>query len=109
MEKEVFDAHFNKLKKLEQRINNLQHEYDELKELLNPYFQFHEPLLNIATLKEKYWHCNCTVLIDKKINRHTVYLGAKDKFEGKTDKKLVKLAKNKMTEFLRRKYPKMFE
>jgi hypothetical protein len=41
--------------------------------------------------------------------RHSVYLGNKDKFEGKTDKRLINLAERKMGELLRKKYPHMFE
>jgi len=36
-------------------------------------------------------------------------LGVKDKYEGKDDKKLIKLSQIKIEELLRKKYPQMFE
>lgn len=84
-------------------------ELDEAKELIKPYIQFHKPLITISTLKDKYWHCNCPIIIDGKMVRHSVYLGSKEKFEGKDDKKLIRLAQFKMEELMMKKYPQMFE
>jgi hypothetical protein len=109
MKKEEFETHYKKVIKSEEKINHLIDELDETKELIKPYFQFHRPLITISTLKEKYWHCNCPIIIDGKMNRHSVYLGSKDKFEGKDDKKLIRLSQIKMEELLRKKYPQMFE
>ena len=62
-----------------------------------------------AKMKKKYWNCNSPIVMNGKMTRHSVYLGIKDKFEGKTDKKLIKLAQRKMGDLLRKKYPEMFE
>ena len=72
-----------------------------IQEKIEPFIQYHEPLITISTMKEKYWHCNSPIVIDGKMTRHSVYLGIKDKFEGKTDKKLVKLAQRKMGDLLK--------
>ena len=109
MRKEAFEASYKKIVRLEHKIKLLSNELEQNKELIMPYIQFHLPLITISTLKEKYWHCNSPIIINGKITRHSVYLGSKDKFEGKTDPKLVKLAEKKMGEFLRKKYPHMFE
>ena len=109
MIKEAFEASYKKIVRLEHKIKHLLDELDETKETIKPYIQFHRPLLTISTLKEKYWHCNSPIVINGKMNRHSVYLGSKDKFEGKTDPKLVKLAERKMGELLRKKYPHIFE
>ncbi len=109
MKKEEFETHYKKVNKLEDKIKKLTNELDETKELIAPYLQFYKPIVNISTMKEKYWHCNTPIVINGKMARHSVYLGSKDKFEGKTDKRLIKLAENKMGELLRKKYPHMFE
>ena len=109
MKKEEFETLYKKVIKLEDKINHLLENLDGTKELIKPYIQFHRPQIIISTLKEKYWHCNCPIIIEGKIIRHSVYLGNKDKFEGKDDKRLVKLAENKMGELLRKKYPQFFE
>ena len=109
MRKEAFEASYKKIVRLEHKIKHLLDELDETKETIKPYIQFHRPLLTISTLKEKYWHCNCPIIIEGIMIRHSVYLGSKDKFEGKNDKRLIKLAENKMGELLRKKYPHMFE
>jgi hypothetical protein len=109
MKKEEFETLYKKVIKLEDKINHLLEDLDGTKELIKPYIQFHKPLITISSLKEKYWHCNCPIIIEGKIVRHSVYLGVKDKFEGKDDKKLVRLSQIKMEELLRKKYPQMFE
>lgn len=109
MKKEEFETHYKKVNKLEDKIKQLTNELDETKELIAPYIQFYKPLVSISTLKEKYWHCNSPIVLNSKITRHSVYLGSKDKFEGKTDRRLIKLAERKMGELLRKKYPHMFE
>jgi len=109
MKKEEFETHYKKVNKLENKIKQLTNELEQNKELLTPYIQFHRPLIHISTVKEKYWHCNSPIFIYGKMTRHSVYLGSKDKFEGKTDKRLVKMAEKKMGELLRKKYPHMFE
>ena len=109
MKKEEFETLYKKVIKLEDKINHLLEDLDGTKELIKPYIQFHRPLITISTLKDKYWHCNCPVIIDGKMIRHSVYLGLKDKFEGKDDKKLIKLSQIKIEELLRKKYPQMFE
>ena len=109
MRKEAFEASYKKIVRLEHKIKLLSNELEQKKELITPYIQFHRPLITISTLKEKYWHCNSPIVINGKMNRHSVYLGSKDKFEGKADKNLIKLAENKMGELLRKKYPHMFE
>jgi hypothetical protein len=109
MKKEEFDIYYKRIVKLEDKIKQLQIELDELKEFVSPFIQFHRPQIVIATLKEKYWHSNTPIQLSGQLVRHSVYLGNKDNFEGKSDKKLIKLAENKMGELLRRKYPQMFE
>ena len=109
MRKEAFEASYKKIVRLENKIKLLSNELEQNKELITPYIQFHRPLITISTLKEKYWHCNCPIIIEEIKIRHSVYLGNKDKFEGKVDKRLIKLAENKMGELLRKKYPHMFE
>ena len=109
MKKEEFETLYKKVIKLEDKINHLLENLDGTKELIKPYIQFHRPQIIISTLKEKYWHCNCPIIIEGKIIRHSVYLGNKDKFDGKNDKRLIKLAENKMGELLRKKYPQFFE
>jgi hypothetical protein len=109
MKKEEFETLYKKVIKLEDKIKHLLDELDETKEMIKPYIQFHRPLITISTLKDKYWHCNCPVIIEGKLVRHSVYLGVKDKYEGKDDKKLIKLSQIKMEELLRKKYPQMFE
>ena len=110
MKQEEFDINFKRIEKLEDRIKQLQIELDEVRKFLSPYIQFHRPQIVIATLKEKYWHSNTPIQVDGKLLvRHSVYLGNKDNFEGKSDKKLIKLAEIKMGELLRKKYPQMFE
>ena len=109
MKKEEFETLYKKVIKLEDKIKHLLDELDETKEMIKPYIQFHRPQITISTLKEKYWHCNCPIIIDGILIRHSVYLGSKDKFDGKDDKKLVRLSQIKMEELLRKKYPQMFE
>ena len=109
MKKEEFETLYKKVIKLEDKINHLLEDLDETKELIKPYIQFHRPQITISTLKEKYWHCNCPIIIEGKLVRHSVYLGVKDKYEGKDDKKLIKLSQIKIEELLRKKYPQMFE
>jgi hypothetical protein len=109
MKKEEFETLYKKVIKLEDKINHLLEDLDGTKELIKPYIQFHRPLITISTLKDKYWHCNCPVIIEGKMVRHSVYLGVKDKYEGKDDKKLIKLSKIKIEELLRKKYPQMFD
>ena len=109
MKREAFEASYKKIVRLEHKIKLLLDELDETKETIKPYIQFHRPLLTISTLKDKYWHCNCPVIIEGKMVRHSVYLGVKDKFEGKDDKKLIKLSQIKIEELLRKKYPQMFD
>jgi len=109
MKKEEFETLYKKVIKLEDKINHLLEDLDGTKELIKPYIQFHRPLITISTLKEKYWHCNCPIIIEGKLVRHSVYLGSKEKFEGKDDKKLIRLAQIKMDELLKAKYPQMFE
>jgi len=109
MKKEEFETLYKKVIKFEDKIKHLLDELDETKEMIKPYIQFHRPLITISTLKEKYWHCNCPIIIDGILIRHSVYLGSKDKFDGKDDKKLVRLSQIKMEELLRKKYPQMFE
>ena len=109
MKKEEFETLYKKVIKLEDKIKHLLDELDNTKELIKPYIQFNRPQITISTLKEKYWHCNCPIIIEGIMIRHSVYLGSKDKFDGKTDKRLIKLAENKMGELLRKKYPHMFE
>ena len=109
MKKEEFETLYKKVIKLEDKINHLLEDLDGTKELIKPYFQFHRPLVTISTLKDKYWHCSCPVIIEGKMVRHSVYLGVKDKFEGKDDKKLIKLSQIKIEELLRKKYPQMFD
>ena len=109
MKKEEFETHYKKVIKLEEKIKHLLDELDETKEMIKPYIQFHKPLITISTLKYKYWHCNCPIIIEGKLVRHSVYLGVKDKYEGKDDKKLIRLSKIKIEELLRKKYPQFFE
>jgi len=109
MKKEEFETLYKKVIKLEDKIKHLLDDLDGTKELIKPYIQFHRPLITISTLKEKYWHCNCPIIIEGKLVRHSVYLGSKEKFEGKDDKKLIRLAQIKMDELLKAKYPQMFE
>jgi len=109
MKQQEFDTYFKKIGKLEDKIKLLQIELEEIKDIVAPFIQFHRPLITISTLKEKYWHCNCPIIIDGILIRHSVYLGSKDKFDGKDDKKLVRLSQIKMEELLRKKYPQMFE
>jgi hypothetical protein len=109
MRKEIFEVHLKTMRKLEQKIELMQTELESIQSIVNPFLQFHEPNINITTLKEKYWNCNCLIELDGKMTRHSVYLGIKENFEGKTDKKLIKLAKQKIEVQLRKKYPKMFE
>jgi hypothetical protein len=109
MKKEEFELQYKRVIKLEVKIKQLLENLDGTKELIKPYIQFHRPQIVISTLKEKYWHCNCPVIIDGKLVRHSVYLGSKEKFEGKDDKKLIRLAQIKMDELLKAKYPQMFE
>ena len=109
MKKEEFEIHYKRWVKLEEKIKHLLDELDETKEMIKPYIQFNRPQITISTLKEKYWHCNCPIIIDGILIRHSVYLGSKDKFDGKDDKKLVRLSQIKMEELLRKKYPQMFE
>ena len=109
MKKEEFETLYKKVIKLEDKINQLLEDLDGTKEMIKPYIQFHRPLITISTLKEKYWHCNFPIIIEGKMVRHSVYLGVKDKFEGKDDKKLVRLSQIKIEELLRKKYPQMFE
>ena len=110
MKQEEFDIYYKRIVKLEDKIKQLQIELDEVRKFLSPYIQFHRPQIVIATLKEKYWHSNTPIQVDGKLLvRHSVYLGNKDNFEGKSDKKLIKLAEIKMGELLRKKYPQMFE
>ena len=109
MRKEAFEASYKKIVRLEHKIKHLLDELDETKETIKPYIQFHRPLITISSLKNKYWHCNSPIFINGKMNRHSVYLGIKEKFEGKNDKRLIQLAENKMGELLRKKYPHMFE
>ena len=109
MRKEEFEINYKRVIKLEVKIKHLLDELDNTKELIKPYIQFNRPQITISTLKEKYWHCNCPVIIDGKLVRHSVYLGSKEKFEGKDDKKLIRLAQIKMDELLKAKYPQMFK
>jgi hypothetical protein len=109
MKKEEFETLYKKVIKLEDKIKHLQDELDENKEMIKPYIQFHRPQITISTLKDRYWHCNCPVIIDGKLVRHSVYLGVKDKYEGKEDKKLVRLSQIKIEELLKKKYPQFFE
>ena len=110
MKKEEFDACYKRIEKIEYKIKRLKIELDEVKEFIEPYIQFHRPQIILSTLKEKYWHSNTPIQVDGKLLvRHSVYLGNKDNFEGKSDKKLIKLAEIKMGELLRKKYPQMFE
>jgi hypothetical protein len=109
MKKEEFETLYKKVIKLEDKINHLLENLDGTKELIKPYIQFHRPQIIISTLKEKYWHCNCPIIIEGKLVRHSVYLGVKDKYEGKDDKKLIRLSQIKIEELLRKKYPQMFE
>lgn len=109
MRKEEFEINYKRVIKLEVKIKQLLENLDGTKELIKPYIQFHRPQIVISTLKDKYWHCNCPVIIDGKLVRHSVYLGVKDKFEGKDDKKLIKLSQRKIEELLRKKYPQFFE
>jgi hypothetical protein len=109
MKKEEFETLYKKVIKLEDKIKHLLDELDNTKELIKPYIQFNRPQITISTLKEKYWHCNCPIIIEGKLVRHSVYLGVKDKYEGKDDKKLVRLSQIKIEELLRKKYPQMFE
>ena len=109
MRKEIFEVHRKRMKKLENKMEQLERELASIQEKIEPFIQYHEPLITISTMKEKYWHCNSPIVIDGEMTRHSVYLGIKDKFEGKTDKKLIKLAQRKMGDLLRKKYPEMFE
>ena len=109
MKKEEFDIYYKRIVKLEDKIKQLQIELDEVKGIISPFIQFHKPQIVIATLKEKYWHSNTPIHLSGQFVRHSVYLGNKENFDGKSDKKLIKLAENKMGELLRRKYPQMFE
>ena len=109
MKKEIFEVHVKRMRKLEQKIELMQTELESIRSIVNPFIQFHEPNINITTLKEKYWNCNCPIELDGKMTRHSVYFGIKENFEGKTDKKLIKLAKQKIDVQLRKKYPKLFE
>ena len=109
MKKEEFDIYYKRIVKLEDKIKQLQIELNEVKGIVSPYIQFHKPQIVIATLKEKYWHSNTPIQLSGQFVRHSVYLGNKENFDGKSDKKLIKLAEQKMGELLRRKYPQMFE
>ena len=109
MKKEEFETNYKRLIKLEVKIKQLLEDLDRTKELIKPYIQFHRPQITISTLKEKYWHCHCPISIEGKLVRHSVYLGVKDKYEGKDDKKLIKLSQIRIEELLRKKYPQMFE
>jgi hypothetical protein len=110
MKKEEFDIYYKRIVKLENKIKQLQIELDEVKGIISPFIQFHRPQIVIASFKEKYWHSNTPIQFDGKLLvRHSVYLGNKENFDGKSDKKLIKFAENKMGELLRRKYPQMFE
>ena len=109
MKQEEFDINFKRIEKLEDKIKQLQIELDEVKGFVSPYIQFHRPQIILSTLKEKYWHSNTPIITDGKLVRHSVYLGNKENFDGKSDKKLIKLAENKMSDLLKRKYPQMFE
>jgi len=109
MKKEEFETLYKKVIKLEDKIKQLLDELDETKEMIKPYIQFHKPQITISSLKNKYWHCNCPVIIEGKMVRHSVYLGSKEKFEGKDDKKLIRLSQIKIEELLKKKYPQMFQ
>ena len=100
MKKEEFDIYYKRIVKLEDKIKQLQIELDEVKGIISPYIQFHRPQIIISTLKEKYWHSNTPIHVDDNLVRHSVYLGIKDNFEGKSDKKLIKLAN--WVEFVRK-------
>ena len=109
MKKEEFDIYYKRIVKLEDKIKQLQIELDEVQGIISPFIQFHRPQIVIATLKEKYWHSNTPIQLSGQMVRHSVYLGNKENFDGKSDKKLIKLAEYKMSDLLKRKYPQMFE
>ena len=109
MKQQEFDTYFKKIGKLEDKIKLLQIELEEIKDIVAPFIQFHRPTITISTLKGKYWHSNTPIQDGGKLVRHSVYLGSKENFDGRNDKKLLKLAEQKMGELLRKKYPQMFD
>ncbi len=64
MRKEIFEVHRKRMKKLENKMEQLQRELASIQEKIEPFVQYHEPLITISTMKEKYWHCNSPIVID---------------------------------------------
>ena len=109
MKDEEFDTYYNKVEKLKSKMVIMEKELKDLLSHIEPVHQFHRPTLTIARLRNRYYHCSTPIKLNGKLKRHSVHLGAITQLEEMDEKELKKMAKRKMMQLLKAKYPQFFE
>ena len=108
--KEVeFDIFLKKAEKLKAKLEKMEKEIKILLDNIEPYQQFHRPIVTIAKLRGRYYHCSAPIKLNGKLIRHTFHLGAIDQLSKMGEKELKRMAERKMIQLLKGKYPQRFE
>ncbi len=109
MKDEEFDTFFNKSEKLKTKMEIMEKELKDLLIHIEPFQQFHRPTVTISKLRERYYHCSAPIKLNGTLTRHTCHLGSIEELLDMNENDLKRIAERKMGEFLRKKYPHMFE
>ena len=109
MKDEEFDAVHKRAEKLKSKLETMENELKELLNYIEPFLQFHRPTITVSKLRDRYYHCSAPIKLDGKLTRHSCHLGAIDQLSEMDEKELKKMAKRKMMQLLKTKYPQMFE
>ena len=109
MKDEEFDAVHKRAEKLKSKLETMENELKELLNYIEPFQQFHRPTITVSKLRDRYYHCSAPIKLDGKLTRHSCHLGAIDQLSEMDEKELKKMAKRKMMQLLKAKYPQFFE